>query len=187
MEKVKNEQKAEAVKPKKMSKAMIREEIKKVEETRAKIIDFNKGKEIVEGRVDYYTKLLKAKVDLYKALQAKIKEKTGGNLETARLTLEAIELSAEIENEKKMFENYMRRKNEHETYYDEVMRECNQQFDTTMAEAKEIVYNLRLQQGIKDWEALEEKGENTPQMKVEFYTLLRSEVINKYKYGKKKR
>lgn len=99
--------------------------------------------------------------------------------------VEIIKLRNSVLQKQKVYESYLRRKNEYEKWLDEMALEVSENFDSVMEEAKEIPYgvNPRLQDGIKKFESLMET--NTLQDKVEFYLFLKNEIMNYKKFSKK--
>lgn len=99
--------------------------------------------------------------------------------------VEIVKLENSILQKQKVYDNYLRRKNDYEKWLDEMSLEVYEKFDEVMEEAKTIPYgvNPRLQDGIKKFESLMET--NTLQDKVEFYLFLRNEINNFKKKGKR--
>ena len=85
----------------------------------------------------------------------------------------------------KIYQSYLERKTQYESWLDEMAIEVQNEFENTMNEAKEIKSNLRLQQAIEKFEQYE--GKNTLQDKVEFYLYLNQEIINNKTFGKGKK
>lgn len=98
--------------------------------------------------------------------------------------VEIVKLKNSILQKKKVYDNYLSRKNDYEKWLDEMSLEVYEKFDSVMDEAKQIPYgvNPRLQDGIKKFESLIET--NTLQDKVEFYLFLRNEISNHKKTKK---
>ena len=141
-------------------------------ETKEKVLFY---KEIIESEKELIDALEKRKNSLFVSKITKAKEKA-----------EVIRLKNAILQKQKVFESYVKRKNEYEKWLDEMALEVNTKFDEVMEEAKQIPYtsNPRLQDGIKKFEELEET--NTLQERVEFYLFLKNEVNNYKKFSKRK-
>jgi hypothetical protein len=141
-------------------------------ETKEKVLFY---KEIIESEKELIDALEKRKNSLFVSKITKAKERA-----------EVIRLKNAILQKQKVFESYVKRKNEYEKWLDEMALEVNTKFDEVMEEAKQIPYtsNPRLQDGIKKFEELEET--NTLQERVEFYLFLKNEVNNYKKFSKRK-
>jgi len=141
-------------------------------ETKEKVLFY---KEIIESEKELIDALEKRKNSLFVSKITKAKERA-----------EVIRLKNAILQKQKVFESYVKRKNEYEKWLDEMALEVNTKFDEVMEEAKQIPYtsNPRLQDGIKKFEELEET--NTLQERVEFYLFLKNEVNNHKKFSKRK-
>jgi hypothetical protein len=141
-------------------------------ETKEKVLFY---KEIIESEKELIDAFEKRKNSLFVSKITKAKERA-----------EVIRLKNSILQKQKVFESYVKRKNEYEKWLDEMALEVNTKFDEVMEEAKQIPYtsNPRLQDGIKKFEELEET--NTLQERVEFYLFLKNEVNNYKKFSKRK-
>jgi hypothetical protein len=141
-------------------------------ETKEKVLFY---KEIIESEKELIDAFEKRKNSLFVSKITKAKERA-----------EVIRLKNAILQKQKVFESYVKRKNEYEKWLDEMALEVNTKFDEVMEEAKQIPYtsNPRLQDGIKKFEELEET--NTLQERVEFYLFLKNEVNNYKKFSKRK-
>lgn len=100
--------------------------------------------------------------------------------------VEIIKLKNSVLQKQKVYDSYLRRKNDYEKWLDEMALEVYENFDSVMEEAKTIPYavNPRLQDGIKKFESLFET--NTLQDRVEFYLFLKNEIMNHKKFSKGK-
>jgi hypothetical protein len=134
-------------------------------------------------KVEYYKDIMKAEKGLIDALEKAIKSKDTSEIDKSRHSIEVIERKNSIIAKMKVFENYMFRKKKYEKFLDEMSREATEFFDSTLQEAKEITYNIRLMDSIARYE----KHENpTMQERVEFYLYLKQEILNSEKHRSKK-
>ena len=134
-------------------------------------------------KVEYYKDIMKAEKGLIDALEKAIEKREISEIENFRYTIEVIERKNSILAKIKVFENYMKRKQKYEKFLDEMSREATEFFDSTLLEAKEITYNIRLMDSIARYE----KHENpTMQERVEFYLYLKQEILNSEKHKSKK-
>jgi len=83
-----------------------------------------------------------------------------------------------------LYQSYLDRKLQYESWLDEMSIEVQNEFQNTMETAKKITTNLRLQQAI---EKFEQYNSTNLQDKVEFYLYLNQEIINNKTYGKGKK
>ena len=151
--------------------AMAREVGKLLPETKEKVSFY---KEIIEAEQELIEAYTKRQSSPFVFASTKAKEKA-----------EIIKLRNAILQKQKVYESYLRRKTEYEKWLDEMAIEVQNQFDSVLAEAKEIKSNIRLQQAIEKFENYDNK--NTLQSKVEFYLYLHQEIINNKTFGKGKK
>ena len=137
-------------------------------------------------KVLFYKEIIESEKELIDALESRKNSLFVSKMTKAKERAEVIRLKNSILQKQKVFESYVKRKNEYEKWLDEMALEVNTKFDEIMEEAKLIPYtsNPRLQDGIKKYESLEET--NTLQERVEFYLFLKNEVNNYKKFSKKK-
>ena len=134
-------------------------------------------------KVDYYKNVMKAEAGLITALENAIKSDSTSEVEKARFEIEVIERTNSLIVKSKVYENYLSRKKKYEGFLDEMSREVVEFLDTTLSNAKELTYNIRLMDTI----ARVEKHENpTMQDKVEFYLYLKQEILNAEKHKGKR-
>ena len=117
-------------------------------------------------------------------------EKRQGNffvskINKAKEKIELVKLHSGLYSKERIYQSYLERKTQYESWLDEMAIEVQNEFENTMNEAKEIKSNLRLQQAIEKFEQYE--GKSTLQDKVEFYLYLNQEIINNKTYGKGKK
>lgn len=94
--------------------------------------------------------------------------------EIARLKVEQSEIEYNVYNKKKYYEQWLKRLNDIDLAIDEVTRECNDNFDKMLEDAKKLTYNLRLMGEIKNYN----KDEATQDVKNAFYLFLKIEILN---------
>lgn len=137
-------------------------------------------------KVLFYKEIIESEKELIDALEGRKNSFFVSKMTKAKERAEIVRLKNSILQKQKVFESYVKRKNEYEKWLDEMALEVNTKFDEIMEEAKQIPYasNPRLQDGIKKYESLEET--NTLQERVEFYLFLKNEVNNYKKFSKKK-
>jgi hypothetical protein len=134
-------------------------------------------------KVDYYKNVMKAEAGLINALENAIKSDSTSEVEKARFEVEIIERTNSLITKTKVYENYLSRKKKYEGFLDEMSREVVEFLDTTLSNAKELSYNIRLMDTI----SIFEKHENpTMQDKVEFYLYLKQEILNAEKHKGKR-
>jgi len=117
-------------------------------------------------------------------------EKRQGNffvskINKAKEKIELVKLHSGLYSKERIYQSYLERKTQYESWLDEMAIEVQNEFENTMNEAKEIKSNLRLQQAIEKFEQYE--GKSTLQDKVEFYLYLNQEIINNKTFGKGKK
>lgn len=134
-------------------------------------------------KVDYYKNVMKAEAGLINALENAIKDKSTSELEKARFEVEVIERTNSLIVKTKVYENYLSRKKKYEAFLDEMSREVVEFLDSTLLNAKELTYNIRLMDTIARFEQHENPS---MQEKVEFYLYLRQEILNAEKYKGKR-
>ena len=134
-------------------------------------------------KVDYYKNVMKAEAGLITALENATKSDSTSEVEKARFEVEIIERTNSLITKTKVYENYLSRKKKYEGFLDEMSREVVEFLDTTLSNAKELTYNIRLMDTIARFE----KHENpTMQDKVEFYLYLKQEILNAEKHKGKR-
>lgn len=134
-------------------------------------------------KVDYYKNVMKAEAGLITALENAIKDGSTSEIDKARFSIEIIERTNSLITKTKVYENYLGRKKSYEGFLDEMTREVAEFLDTTLSNAKELNYNIRLMDTIARYE----KHENpTMQEKVEFYLYLKQEILNAEKHKGKR-
>jgi len=142
----------------------------------------------VKYKVEFYKDVMKAESNLIKVLENSIKEKSTSELEKARYTIEVIEKKNSLVAKTKVFENYLKRKQDYEKFLDDMSREVDENFEQVIEKASEITYNIRLQTNLKSYFEKVENKVDTHSMKerVEFYMYVKQEILNSEKHKTKK-
>jgi len=137
-------------------------------------------------KVSFYKEIIESEIELIELLEKRKNKFFVSSINKAKERAEIVKLRNSILQKQKVFESYVKRKNEYEKWLDEMALEVNTQFDAVLEEAELIPYasNPRLQEGIKKFKSMEES--NTLQDKVEFYLFLKNEINNHRKFSKKK-
>jgi hypothetical protein len=134
-------------------------------------------------KVEYYKNVMKAEAGLITALGNAIADISTSEVEKARFNVEVIERTNSLITKTKVYENYLARKKNYEGFLDEMSREVAEFLDTTLSNAKELTYNIRLMDSIARFD----KHENpSMQEKVEFYLYLKQEILNAEKHKGKR-
>ena len=128
-------------------------------------------------------------IDAEKTLISEYEKRQGNffvsKINKAKEKIELVKLHSGLYSKERIYQSYLERKLQYESWLDEMAIEVQNEFDNTMNEAREIKSNLRLQQAIEKFEQFE--GKNTLQDKVEFYLYLNQEIINNKTFGKGKK
>jgi hypothetical protein len=128
-------------------------------------------------------------IDAEKTLISEYEKRQGNffvsKINKAKEKIELVKLHSGLYSKERIYQSYLERKLQYESWLDEMAIEVQNEFENTMNEAKEIKSNLRLQQAIEKFEQYE--GKNTLQDKVEFYLYLNQEIINNKTFGKGKK
>ncbi len=128
-------------------------------------------------------------IDAEKTLISEYEKRQGNffvsKINKAKEKIELVKLHSGLYSKERIYQSYLERKTQYESWLDEMAIEVQNEFENTMNEAKEIKSNLRLQQAIEKFEQFE--GKNTLQDKVEFYLYLNQEIINNKTFGKGKK
>jgi hypothetical protein len=158
----------------------------------------------IMAKVDYYKAILKAQDLLIGSLEDRINRsndiilfklfgfipipmfKKVSNYERGKLLIEKIEAENQMYYQKQYFENWLKRKQEYEVYFDKLSGEANENFDRLFDVAKEVARtNMRLAGAISKYEK-EDKERNDQTLKNEFYLYIKQEVKNRAELGKPK-
>ena len=128
-------------------------------------------------------------IDAEKTLISEYEKRQGNffvsKINKAKEKIELVKLHSGLYSKERIYQSYLERKTQYESWLDEMAIEVQNEFENTMNEAKEIKSNLRLQQAIEKFEQFE--GKNTLQDRVEFYLYLNQEIINNKTFGKGKK
>jgi len=137
-------------------------------------------------KVEYYKEIIKAEAELIDSYEKRQSKWWVSDVNKAKEKSEIIKLRNSIIQKKKVFESYLKRKNQYEKWLDEMAIEVNDKFDNVMTIAKEIPFssNPRLHDGIAKFEELSEQ--NSLQDKVEMYLFMKNEIKNYEKFNKKR-
>lgn len=155
----------------------------------------------IDQKIKYYINILKSSEELYMAIQERMdvgytikKSLILGvipintkvvldDLDMARLNMELQDIEDTVFNQKQYYENWLNRVKEYENKVDEITRDCNQNFDLVINEAKTITNNIRLIQTIIDYKNVG----NDQNIKNEFFLYLKQEINNNQVYNSKRR
>jgi hypothetical protein len=128
-------------------------------------------------------------IDAEKTLISEYEKRQGNffvsKINKAKEKIELVKLHSGLYSKERIYQSYLERKLQYESWLDEMAIEVQNEFENTMNEAREIKSNLRLQQAIEKFEQFE--GKNTLQDRVEFYLYLNQEIINNKTFGKGKK
>lgn len=143
-----------------------------------------------DKQIDMYQNILKFNSELFDSIQVRlsvgyVKQKSYvlgfipivskiplDVLDVSRLKLEMEDIKDTVYNNKQYFEQWLTRRKEYEQRMDEITRECNSSFDEAMKRAKEITYNPRLVDAIKNYGS----KDNSQEDKNVFYLYLKKEI-----------
>ena len=162
---------------------MKKEQEKEVKQKIETALEVGKFLPETKQKVEYYKNVMKAEAGLITALEKAIKDVSTSEIDKARFSIEVIERNNSLITKTKVYENYLGRKKNYEGFLDEMSREVAEFLDSTLSNAKELAYNVRLLDTISRYE----KHENpTMQEKVEFYLYLKQEILNAEKHKGKR-
>ncbi len=100
---------------------------------------------------------------------------TDGNVERARLSIEMLDVENRLYYRKKTYEHYCKRVQDNEVWFRTAVEECEINFDNMINASKKVSEtNPRLAGAISGYT----NPDNDQQMKVEFYYLMKQEVLN---------
>lgn len=136
-------------------------------------------------KIKYYSEAIEAEQVLITEYKKRQLSFFVSKIQKAKERIEVVKLESAINQKVRLYESYLDRKVQYEKWLDEMAIEVQNQFDSVLAEAKEIKSNIRLQQAIEKFENYDNK--NTLQSKVEFYLYLNQEIINNKTFGKGKK
>lgn len=134
-------------------------------------------------KVEHYKDVLRSESDLLNALNERQSKLFVSKIKKIRERIEIINIKNSIFNKQKIYENYLGRKKNYETWLDEMSREVNANWEDTLKEAREIKGNLRLDGALAEYDTTERLL--TMHEKVEFYLYLKQEISNRKKFGKR--
>lgn len=164
-------------------------------------INILKQKPEIDEKVKYYKSVLTVYSKIINSLDEKIK--SGGktevmyfmgvlpivkknkldNHEIAKLELELVQTEAQLQSQKNYFEMWLQRSKEYETKFDEVTRDCNNNWDSIMKYAEEVrKTNFRLAQVMDNYS----NPDNNEKTKVEYYLYVKRECENYIQANNKK-
>lgn len=164
-------------------------------------IEILKDKPNIDQKVSYYKSIVKLTDKLIHSITDKIK--SGGYHESIRLfgfipvvkkikytpyeitklEIERVETEAQLDAQKNYFEMWLTRSAEYEKKFDEVSRDCNNNWDSIMIMAEEVKKtNFRLSQVMEKYS----NPDNDVKMKVEYYLYVKKEVENNLESKQKK-
>ena len=136
-------------------------------------------------KIKFYSDVIDAEKTLISEYEKRQSNFFVSKINKAKEKIELVKLHSGLYSKERIYQSYLERKTQYESWLDEMAIEVQNEFENTMNEAKEIKSNLRLQQAIEKFEQYE--GKSTLQDKVEFYLYLNQEIINNKTYGKGKK
>ncbi len=136
-------------------------------------------------KIKFYSDVIDAEKTLISEYEKRQTNFFVSKINKAKEKIELVKLHSGLYSKERIYQSYLERKTQYESWLDEMAIEVQNEFENTMNEAKEIKSNLRLQQAIEKFEQFE--GKNTLQDKVEFYLYLNQEIINNKTFGKGKK
>jgi len=136
-------------------------------------------------KIKFYSDVIDAEKTLISEYEKRQNNFFVSKINKAKEKIELVKLQSGLYSKERIYQSYVERKTQYESWLDEMAIEVQNEFENTMNEAKEIKTNLRLQQAIEKFEQFEDK--NTLQDKVEFYLYLKQEILNNKTYGKGKK
>jgi hypothetical protein len=176
------------------------EKVKDTSEESKELASMMQAQPQVEQKTAYYKGILLANEELHTSIQERItkgytvskililgfipikKKSILDSLDIARLKVELQEVENKSYAQKQYYEHWLGTAKSYEAKMDSVTRECNQEFDKVLEEAKNITRNLRLQEAIGNY-----KNDKKDQMlKNQYYLYLKQEINNSQVHGKKR-
>jgi hypothetical protein len=136
-------------------------------------------------KIKFYSDVIDAEKTLISEYEKRQSNFFVSKINKAKEKIELVKLHSGLYSKERIYQSYLERKLQYESWLDEMAIEVQNEFENTMNEAKEIKSNLRLQQAIEKFEQFE--GKNTLQDRVEFYLYLNQEIINNKTFGKGKK
>ena len=136
-------------------------------------------------KVYFYSEIIESEKTLISEYQKRQSSFFASKIQKAKDRVEIIKLKNGLIQKERLYKSYLERKDNYESWLDEMAIEVENNLQETMNRAKEISTNIRLNDGIKKFESLMDV--NTLQDKVEFYLFLKQEILNNEKFGKKKK
>ena len=121
-------------------------------------------------KIKFYSDVIDAEKTLISEYEKRQTNFFVSKINKAKEKIELVKLHSGLYSKERIYQSYLERKTQYESWLDEMAIEVQNEFENTMNEAKEIKSNLRLQQAIEKFEQFE--GKNTLQDKVEFYLYL---------------
>jgi len=146
-------------------------------------LDLQQGEEI-ELKKEHYKSILKGYGDLIDAIEKKINRikispssifnKGDRDYRVSKLVIEKLEAENTIFEKKKFFEMWLKRSVEYAEKFAKITQECNEKFDETETQAKEIALkDIRLKSYMAKYDAEPNKNQK---IKNEYYLLLKYEI-----------
>lgn len=135
-------------------------------------------------KVEHYKDVLRAEANLLNGLEARQSKWYISAIKKLREKVEVVNIKNSIFNKQKIYENYLGRKKKYEGWLDEMSREVNTNWESTIEDARKLKGNLRLDGALQEYDASDRLL--TMHEKVEFYLYLKQEIANRKKYGKGK-
>jgi hypothetical protein len=136
-------------------------------------------------KIKFYSDVIDAEKTLISEYEKRQSNFFVSKINKAKEKIELVKLHSGLYSKERIYQSYLERKLQYESWLDEMAIEVQNEFENTMNEAREIKSNLRLQQAIEKFEQFE--GKNTLQDRVEFYLYLNQEIINNKTFGKGKK
>lgn len=136
-------------------------------------------------KIKFYSDVIDAEKTLISEYEKRQKNFFVSKINKAKEKIELVKLHSGLYSKERLYQSYLERKTQYETWLDEMAIEVQNEFENTINEAREIKSNLRLQQALEKFEQYQ--GKNTLQDKVEFYLYLNQEILNHKNFGKGKK
>lgn len=161
------------------------------------IANLLKQKPEIDSKLKYYTGVLKANEAVYNSIQDRLergytketyrilgipvsKRIMLDELDRAELEKKMLEIDQQVFAQKQYYEMWLKRSKEYENKFDEITRECNENYDEIYEAAQKVAEsNIRLRTTINQYE----NPDNDQRIKNEFYLYIKQEVENARTYS----
>jgi hypothetical protein len=154
------------------------------------VLQLLKMKPEIEQNIQYGKKVIEAKHEQLKALKRLIdKGRTLffipvglSDYQKAKYKSEYAEIERELYYKQKFYHQWLTRQNDFNSKYEKMVIDFEENFPSTLEQAKGIESNLRLKEAIKNFELIHDELDTNS--KVEFFLYIKQEIQN-YKNSKK--